>query len=93
MDALVTAIPLSSVGPVAIAALAVLAVIQGALVPRKTHEQIVELLTTALEIERRAHERVQAALSVLLTEHGTTTDRVLNSLPVPPAEGGEKDGT
>ena len=66
MDMLLTAVPWTAVGPGSVLVLAVVALIRGDLVPRKTHEEIVVSEDRALEIERTNSAELRAALSEAL---------------------------
>lgn len=77
----ITTVPWETIGPPGILLLAVLLIIRGDLVPRRTHESIVESKDKALDVERRNSAELRTALRVLAVEHGTTTDKVLSSLP------------
>lgn len=81
MDALLTGVPWQSLGPGGVLVLAVLLIIRGDLVPRKTHETIVAYHRESNAHLRASNARLEGALSRLADEHGTTTDRVLNALP------------
>lgn len=83
MEALLTDVPWETLGPPGVLLLAVLLIIRGDLVPRRTHESIIESKDEALNVERRNSAELRTALRVLAVEHGTTTDKVLSSLPTP----------
>lgn len=65
-----TAVPWTAVGPGSVLVLAVVALIRGDLVPRKTHEEIVTSKDRALEIERANSAELRAALSEALRREG-----------------------
>lgn len=88
MDDLLANIPWSSLGPGTVLFAAILAVIRGDLVPRRTHEQITAFLKERGDREAKNADRAMAALAFLAHEHGTTADKVLQALPVVTDEGG-----
>lgn len=90
MDAILTTVPWSGLGWGGLIFAAVLALIRGDLVPRRTHEQIAALLQQRADREARNADRAMAALASLAHEHGTTADKVLQALPVVTDEGGSR---
>lgn len=83
MDALLTGIPWSGLGWGGLIFAAVLALIRGDLVPRRTHDSIVSTYQEATDAERQASSELRAALRLIAEEYGTTADKVLSALPVP----------
>lgn len=90
MDAILTAVPWSGLGWGGLIFAAVLALIRGDLVPRKTHESALASRDDIIQRERVMSDRAMGALRLLATEYGTTTDKVLNALPT---DEGADDGT
>lgn len=88
---ILTAVSAETLGAGALVTLTIVSIITGWLLPRKTHEQIVMLLQTALDLERSGHKQVRDALTQLVNEHGATTDHVLKSLPPPSKKGAADD--
>lgn len=70
MEVLMTAVPWTAVGPGSVLVLAVVALIRGDLVPRKTHEEIVHSKDRALEIERVNSSELRSALQESLRGEG-----------------------
>lgn len=92
MDELLTQVPWPYLGPGSVLFIAILAVIRGDLVPRRTHEQITALLQQRADREANNADRAMAALTSLAHEHGTTADKVLQALPVVTDEGSSRAG-
>ena len=86
---LLSLVPIGQLTAPALLALAFLLLMRGDLVTRKVHEEAVSYFKEALTLEREAHKRSQSALNILLVEHGTTTEKVLNALPSP--AGGDEE--
>ena len=89
MTDVLAAVPWSGLGWGGLIFAAVLALIRGDLVPRRTHDAIVATYREGLDAERQSSCELRAALRLVATEYGTTADKVLSSLPVP--EGGDPD--
>lgn len=90
IDALLTSVPWSGLGWGGLIFAAVLALIRGDLVPRRTHESALAARDDIIQRERALTDRAMSALRLVSAEYGTTADRVLSALPVD--EGGD-DGT
>lgn len=93
MDALLATVPWSGLGWGGLIFAAVLALIRGDLVPRRTHDAALSAARDVIRRERSIADRAMSALHLLATEHGTTTDKILSALPVVTDEGGDSDGT
>lgn len=76
------AIPWSYIGPGTVLFLAIVAIIKGDLVVRKSHEEALKQRDDVIERERSISDRTMAALRLLASEHGTTTDKILSALPI-----------
>lgn len=87
MDAILTTVPWGGLGWGGLIFVAILSVIRGDLVPRRTHDAIVDGLRETVAIERDRNDRLTRVAEALTREHGTTVDRVLSALPA--TEGGE----
>lgn len=90
MDAILTTIPWSGLGWGGLIFAAVLALIRGELVPRRTHENALAVRDDIIQRERAMADRTMSALRLVAVEYGTTADRVLSALPV---DEGADDGT
>ena len=90
MDAILTAVPWSGLGWGGLIFAAVLALIRGDLVPRRTHESALASRDDIIQRERAMSDRTMSALRLLAAEYGTTADKVLNALPT---DEGADDGT
>lgn len=78
----ITAVPWAGLGWGGLIFAAVLALIRGDLVPRRTHDDIVDTYREATDAERQASSELRDALRILAEEYGTTADKVLSALPV-----------
>ena len=90
MDALLSSVPWSGLGWGGLIFAAVLALIRGDLVPRRTHENALAARDDIIRRERVMSDRTMSALRLLAAEYGTTADKVLNALPT---DEGADDGT
>lgn len=90
MDAILTAVPWSGLGWGGLIFAAVLALIRGDLVPRRTHESALASRDDIIQRERAMSDQTMSALRLLAAEYGTTADKVLNALPT---DEGADDGT
>ena len=77
-----TAIPWSYLGPGSVLFIAIIAIIRGDLVVRKSHEEALRQRDDVIDRERSIADRTMAALRLLADEHGTTTDKILSALPI-----------
>lgn len=89
MEALLTSIPWAGFGWGGLIVLVILMVIRGDLIPKGTHEQIVNDLRESLAIERKNNEKLAGALGLLADQYGTTTDKLFQALPL--ARGQSRD--
>lgn len=80
MDALAM-IPWSGLGWGGLIFAAVLALIRGELVPRRTHENALASRDDIIRRERALTDRAMSALRLVSSEYGTTADKVLSALP------------
>lgn len=83
-------VPWSGLGWGGLIFAAVLALIRGDLVPRRTHDSALAGRDDIIQRERALTDRAMSALRLLAAEYGTTADKVLSALPTD--EGGN-DGT
>ena len=81
MDAILTTVPWSGLGWGGLIFAAVLALIRGELVPRRTHENALAVRDDIIRRERAMADRAMSALRLVSTEYGTTADKVLSALP------------
>ena len=81
MDEILTTVPWGGLGWGGLIFVAILAVIRGDLVPRRTHDAIVDGLRETVAIEREGNAHLIRVAEALTREHGTTVDRVLSALP------------
>ena len=86
----ISVIPWSGLGWGGLIFAAVLALIRGDLVPRRTHENALASRDDIIRRERVMSDRTMSALRLLAAEYGTTADKVLNALPT---DEGADDGT
>ena len=85
-----TLVPWSGLGWGGLIFAAVLALIRGDLVPRRTHESQLASRDDIIQRERAMSDRTMSALRLLAAEYGTTADKVLSALPT---DEGADDGT
>lgn len=78
---------LGTLGPTALAGLAVLMVLSGRLIPRSTHDAVVADLRQTIEVERE-RGRLLLEQNGELLEHARTTTAVITALS--PAAGRER---
>lgn len=89
LDVLLTSVPWAGLGWGAIILIAVREVFKGDIVPGKTHREALAQRDEVIRRERHMADRLMSALQLLATEHGTTTDKILSSLPL--VEGGDDE--
>lgn len=81
MEALISDVPWSYLGPGSVLFIAILGIIRGDLVTRREHESVVSLHKDVARRERANADRAMSALRLLADEHATTTDKLISSLP------------